>query len=89
MKTTLDLDEGLYRQLKAHAALNGKSVKAVITDAINRLLTSSTPPVKASSSVKEAAPEWVGSLSKYASNASGQHDLASMRASISKGRQLR
>ena len=89
MKTTLDLDEGLYRQLKAHAALNGKSVKAVITDAINRLLTNPTPQAKVSSTVRETPPEWVGSLSAYASNANGQHDLASMRASIAKGRRPR
>ncbi|GEM_PF-2515546 len=43
MKTTLDLDDALYRQLKAHAALNGQSVKAVLTDAIIRLLASARP----------------------------------------------
>jgi hypothetical protein len=47
MKTTMDIDDALYRQLKAYAALNGQSVKAVLTDAISRIVTgpaSTSPP---------------------------------------------
>lgn len=85
MKTTLDLDDTLYRQLKAQAALNGQSVKTVITEAINRWLAHpSRPPL--SDSAREASPPWVGSLSAYADNAKGQHDLASIRVSVAKGR---
>lgn len=86
MKTTLDLDDTLYRQLKAHAALNGQSVKAVLTDAIMRLLASSAqlPPTIGTGRNNEA--EWVGSPSGYADHAKGPHELVDMRASVAKRR---
>lgn len=86
MKTTLDIDDALYRQLKAHAALNGTSIRALITDAINRLLSNHVSVDQSRTSVRETPPPWLGSLSEYAANASGKHDLVSMRASVAKGR---
>jgi hypothetical protein len=38
MRTTLDLDDTLYRRLKATAALRGESVRALVTRAIEREL---------------------------------------------------
>ena len=90
MKTTLDLDDGLYRQLKSYAALNGQSVKAVVTEALGRLLAiPSSSAAGATQKWREDAPTWVGSLAAYAGNAKGQHDLASMRASVAKGRRAK
>ena len=38
MRTTLTIDDDLYRRAKAHAALSGQSVGAVIEDALRDLL---------------------------------------------------
>jgi hypothetical protein len=39
MKTTLDLPDRLYRQIKARAALRGQTVKSFFLDAIRDKLT--------------------------------------------------
>jgi hypothetical protein len=36
MKTTLELPEALYREIKARAALRGQTVKSFITEALRR-----------------------------------------------------
>jgi len=38
------------------------------------------------SPLKDAERPWLGSLSKYAKNAKGEHSLAAIRRSIAKGR---
>lgn len=40
MKTTLDVPDRLYRQIKARAALNGQTIKAFFLDAIRAKLVS-------------------------------------------------
>lgn len=88
MRTTFDIDDKLYRRLKGHAAMSGTSVKTLVTEAIRRLLENPTIPAPTTQSVvREAAPRWVGSLAGYADHARGQHDLASMRASVVNARQ--
>ncbi len=38
MKTTLDVPDGLYRQIKARAALKGQTIRAFFLDAIQAKL---------------------------------------------------
>lgn len=38
MKATIDLDEALYRRLKAAAAMQGRRVKDLVADGIQRVL---------------------------------------------------
>jgi hypothetical protein len=40
MKTTLDVPDGLYRQIKARAALKGQTIKSFFLDAIRTKLVS-------------------------------------------------
>jgi hypothetical protein len=40
MKTTVDIPDSIYRQLKARAALRGQTVKAFLLDAIKDKLAS-------------------------------------------------
>lgn len=40
MKTTLDVPDGLYRQIKARAALKGQTIRAFFLDAIQEKLKS-------------------------------------------------
>ena len=43
MRTTIRIDDELYRQVKAMAARSGRSVAAVLEDAVRRGLTPSEP----------------------------------------------
>ena len=87
MKATIDLDDTLYRQLKAEAALRGRKVEELVAEGVRRVLAdplSPSSPLPATDST--AKPAWFGSLHKYAKNAAGRHDLTSMRASVARGR---
>lgn len=44
MRTTLSLDDDLYRRAKAAAALQGSSVTSLIEDALRRALDAPTTP---------------------------------------------
>lgn len=44
MRTTLSIDDVLYRRAKAAAALQGCSVTSLIEDALHRLLDTPTTP---------------------------------------------
>jgi hypothetical protein len=39
MKTTIDIADGIYRQVKARAALEGQTVKAFLLEALKEKLT--------------------------------------------------
>ncbi|MFZ0835620.1 MAG: ribbon-helix-helix domain-containing protein [Mycobacterium sp.] len=41
MRTTIRIDDGLYREVKAKAARSGRTVAAVLEDAVRRGLSSS------------------------------------------------
>jgi hypothetical protein len=38
MRTTIDIPDGMYRQIKARAAREGRSVKALILDAVAQVI---------------------------------------------------
>ena len=82
MKATIDLDETLYRRLKVEAARRGRTVRELVAEGIRAVIDA--PPV-ADARRATAAPDWIGSLSAYASRAK-QHDLATLRESIARKR---
>ncbi len=88
MKVTIEIDDALYRQLKAAAALQGRNVKELVAEGVRRVLE--RPMVDASEGVgapePAAMPAWFGCLQSYAHNASGDRELASMRESVARGR---
>jgi predicted transcriptional regulator len=45
MKTTIEFEDELYRQLKATAALRGRKVKDLVEEAVRMVLHSSWKPV--------------------------------------------
>ena len=47
MKATIELDDDLYRQLKATAALKGKKVRELVEEGVRMVLQSSTRSRKA------------------------------------------
>ena len=54
MRTTLDLPDALLRQLKAKAALEGTTLKALLRNVVERGLR--TPEAQASAPAPSAAP---------------------------------
>ena len=83
MKATIDLDEGLYRQLKVEAARRGRTVRELVAEGIRVVIDA--PDTVGASSDDRSNPEWFGALNAYAANAV-LHDLGAMRASIARGR---
>ena len=88
MKATLDIPEELYRKVKAKSALEGRPVREVAVSLFRSWVEST--PNRAAKSVPppdhKPAPPWFGSLRRYAKNAKGRHDMASVRKSIARGR---
>ncbi len=84
MKATIDFDDALYRRLKVEAARRGRSIRDLVADGVRHVLSNpgtsdDTPPPPITASA-------FGSLRAYAKNAGGDHDMASIRRSIAKGR---
>ena len=46
MRTTVDIPDGLYRRLKARAASEGRTVKALILAAVDGVLAPRPPGIK-------------------------------------------
>ncbi|MFZ4736500.1 MAG: hypothetical protein ACOYM9_11175 [Bradymonadia bacterium] len=88
MKATIELDDALYRQLKAAAALQGRKVKELVAEGVRRVLEQPIVDAMQGADTPEplAVPRWFGSLQAYAQNAAGNHDLDSMRRSVARGR---
>jgi len=86
MKATIDIDETLYRQLKIEAARTGRTIRDLVAEGLRQVLGL---PRAGASVVHEDTSSWYGVLRKYAPNAHGKHDLASIRRSIAKRRPRR
>lgn len=85
MRTTVDLSDSLYRAVKAKAALEGRTVREVLTQAVEQLLRADQP---GQAPPREPTPRpWIGGLREYARQAPGPHDMASIRASIADARE--
>lgn len=86
MKATIDIDAVLYRQLKVEAARSGRTIRGLVDEGLRHVLGWPAPGAAA---VRERPAEWYGALGRYAANAKGKHDLASVRGSIARGRTRR
>jgi len=45
MKATIDIPDQLYRRIKAHSALSGRSVRELTIEMYERILAESPPPM--------------------------------------------
>jgi hypothetical protein len=84
MRTTVDLSDTLYRAVKAKAAMEGRTVREVLTQAVEQLLAADHPQ-PAPPSAPTPRP-WIGALREYARRTPGPHDMDSIRASIDEAR---
>lgn len=83
MKATIDFDERLYRRLKVEAARRGRTIRDLVDEGVRHVLGL---PVSGSGDALDEPTDWYASLSKYAANAGGRHDLDAMRGSIARKR---
>jgi hypothetical protein len=85
MRTTLDLDDTLYRRLKAAAALNGESVRAVVTRAIEREIDGAHA---SGTAVREPSPRpHFGALRHYALRKGGPFTIEHEREGVAAARE--
>ena len=66
MKTTLQLPDELYREIKASAALSGRSITSIVEESLRRFLADATtvedlPPLPVSSSQGDFTDEFMAS----------------------------
>jgi plasmid stability protein len=64
VKTTLQLPDELYREIKASAALSGRSITSIVEESLRRFLTDATtveelPPLPVSSSRGDFTDEFM------------------------------
>ena len=57
MKTTVEIPDTLYRQIKARAALKGQSIKDYLVDAVRAKIASDKPATKKNKSKKKVWPQ--------------------------------
>lgn len=89
MRTTLDIPDSLYRQVRAKSALDGTTLRAVTITLYTDWLAVNNPQNNLPddfSSVDEV-PSWGGLCSAAVTkNAEGPHDMESIRRSIAEAR---
>lgn len=91
MKTTIDIPDAIYRQVKARSALEGRAIREVVIELFAGWLDSGAAAEGGGhdpqpAAVHESRPAWFASLRAYAANAEGRYDMASVRRSIARGR---
>lgn len=91
MKTTIDIPDGIYRQVKARSALEGRSIREVVIALFTGWLDNGASAEGGGhepqpAAVQEPRPAWFASLGAYAANAEGRYDMASVRRRIAQGR---
>ena len=86
MKATIDIPDQLYRQVKAKSAMEGRAVREVAIRLFQGWVEQEDNPVQTPPVLHEhSAPTWFGGARKYAKRVD-QHDMASIRRSIDRGR---
>jgi len=89
MRTTLDIPDALYRQVRSRSALEGTTLRSITitlySDWLSRPQMSIEAPSPAQASNK--LPDWAGLCSSaITKNADGPHDMGSIRKSIASAR---
>lgn len=91
MKVTVDIPDGIYRQVKAKSALEGWSVREVATTLFKSWVEQPGAGLRGTKAQaigerESADPPWFGALRSYARRAGGRHDMEAIRRSIACGR---
>ncbi len=89
MKATIEVPDQLYRRVKAKSALEGRPIRAIVTELLADWLEGRRPlpsPSDEEPEIREGHPSWFGSLRKYA-RPDMSHDMDTIRGSIDRARQ--
>ncbi len=93
MKTTIDMPDDLYREVKSKSALEGRAIREVAIELFRSYVDrTGSPPVAALGAAEEAArafpgepiPAWFGILGDRAREVE-RHDMDAIRESIARG----
>ena len=91
MKATLDIPDGLYRQVKAKSAMEGLPIRLVAIELFSSWVnaTAVTAPHQGVEIANKSVslPPWFGIAKPYASKVK-HHDMEAVRASIAQHRVL-
>ncbi len=94
MKTTLEIPDDLFRQVKVKAAMDGRKMKDLVAEGLALVLigpgpTTGMSPASDHSTESHAkvqeTPAWYGALAPYARRTKAGSDMASIRKSIARG----
>ena len=87
MKATIDFDDALYRRLKLEAVRRGRTVRELVAEGVRLVLDGPAVEYGRASTPATTSdrPSWYGMLREQAQGPT-QHDLASVRESIARGR---
>lgn len=94
MKTTLEIPDALFRQVKVKAAMDGRKMKDLVVEGLTLVLTGPSRATGESpaidNSVEKPAqvretPAWYGALAPYARRTKAGSDMAAIRKSIARG----
>lgn len=92
MRTTLDIPDALYRQVRSRSALEGLTLRSVTITLYSDWLAGSgwrQGPTPRESAKNAALPPWAGlCASAVTRNADGPHDMASIRKSVSSAKRI-
>jgi len=91
MRTTLDIPDTLYRQVRSRSALEGTTLRSITITLYTDWLARPQEHAEELSAVHEAneLPIWAGlCASSITRNADGPHDMASIRKSIASAKRL-
>jgi plasmid stability protein len=73
MRTTVELPDDLFRQVKARAALQGRSLKDLVADGLKLVLSEENGPIKSRQSLKRgSAGAWARKFAGIAKLAPGE-----------------
>lgn len=85
MRTTLDIPDALYREVRAKSALNGSTLRAVTITLYTDWLASKPAPQPAVSK-RRSLPDWAGLCAGHIKvDPNRKTDMASIRESIGRG----
>ncbi|MCB1032453.1 MAG: hypothetical protein KDD47_01300 [Acidobacteria bacterium] len=88
MKVTIQIDDELYRKVKAKSALEGRAIREVTEDLYRRYVEGEVIELRAKEELRPeaplAVPPWFAVLSDR-TRASTDHAVKSIRRSIGKG----
>jgi predicted transcriptional regulator len=87
MRLTIDFDDNLHRRLEIEAARRGRTIGALVAEAVRRVLDGEQGDARALETTEagEWRPDWLGVLQPWAASVD-DHSMAAIRERVARGR---